>query len=546
MLESQEEQPVPMVVTEEVGLLDDRLLFHVLSAELAGNQGDLRQSQQAYMDAARLSSDPRVAERAARLALYLHDHVAALDAGERWQALEPDDPAPYEVLALTLLRNGRIEEALDHLRTALRLQPGGVGSGLERIAALLARENGGTKTSALMAMEALVTEHAEEPQAYQAWAQLALQYGQPELALKAAEQARALAPDWTAPELLLVQAYLKLEEGEKAVELLERVLRRQPNDYDLRLQYARTLLELEQADGALQQFELLLKARPNDIQIRYVAALLSLELGENDKARTYLLQLVNSGQRSDDAYFYLGRLAQVEGDAKGALRWYRQVQGQYRPDALLRLAEVLAQQGQPAAAQAKLKEVRQRYPAYTVRSYLLEAAQLRDQGRLQEAHALYTEALQQQPDDVDLRYGRALTAVMLGQIEAAEQDLRELLSRQPEEPILLNALGYTLVDQTTRYYEGFELIERAYSLSPNNPAIMDSMGWALYRLQRLEEARELLLQAYGLSQDGEIAAHLAEVLWHLGDRREARRILAEGLKREPGHRVLLNTRKRLR
>ncbi|HEX5514300.1 MAG TPA: tetratricopeptide repeat protein [Gammaproteobacteria bacterium] len=546
MPEPQDEQSAASVVTEEVSPLDDRLLFHVLSAELAGNQGDLRQSQQAYMDAARLSNDPRVAERAARLALYLHDPLAAQEASQRWQALAPDDPAPHEALALTLLRNDRMEQALDHLRTALRLQSGGVGSGFERIVALLARETGETKALALTAVEALVAEHAAEPQAYQAWAELALQYGQPELALKAAEQAKTLAPDWTAPELLLVQAHLKLEEGDKAVELLEQVLRRQPNDYDLRLQYARTLLGLEQAEGALQQFELLLKARPNDLQIRYVAALLSLELGENDKARTYLLQLVNSGQRSDDAYFYLGRLAQTEGDAKGALRWYRQVQGQYRPDALLRLAEVLAQQGQPAAAQAKLKEVRQQYPAYTTRSYLLEAAQLRDQGRLHDAHALYTEALQQQPDDIDLRYGRALTAVMLGQIDAAERDLRELLRRQPDEPILLNALGYTLVDQTTRYYEGLELIERAYALSPDNPAIMDSMGWALYRLQRLEEARELLLEAYGLSEDGEIAAHLAEVLWHLGDRHEARRILAEGLKREPGHKVLLDTRKRLR
>ena len=109
----------------------------------------------------------------------------------------------------------------------------------------------------------------------------------------------------------------------------------------------------------------------------------------------------------------------------------------------------------------------------------------------------------------------------------------------------LNALGYTLVDMTERYQEGFELIQRAYELDPDSPAIIDSMGWALYRLQRLDEAREMLLQAYALDQDSEIAAHLIEVLWRLGERDEAQRILTEALQRKPDSRVLHDVRERL-
>lgn len=525
--------------------LDDRLLFHVLTGELAGNQGDLRQSLQAYLEAARLSDDPRLAEQAARLALYLHEHAAALEAAERWLRAAPDDPAPHEVLALTLLRSERPDEARDHLRAVIRLHPGGVGSALERIAGLLGRETGVSRELALAVMQQLVAAHDREPQAQQALAQLALQLDQPALALAAAERAKALSPNWAAPDLLRVQALLKSGEGDEAVGLLGALLKRRPNDHDLRLQYARTLLSLEQTEGALKQFELLLKARPQAAQFRYVAALLALELGEHDKARRYLLQLVNTGQYADDAYFYLGRLAQAEGDAKGAMRWYRQVQGAQRPDAVLRLAALLAEQGQPDAARKQLQDLRLQYPQQAAQSYLAEAGLLRWLGRPQEALALYEQALAQFPDHAELRYARALTAATLGDVPTAEQDLRQLLAQAPDDPQYLNALGYTLVDQTTRYLEGYELVERAYALRPDDPAIMDSMGWALFRLQRLDEARVLLEQAYAASQDGEIAAHLAEVLWQLGERQQARQILADALKREPSHRILLDTKSRL-
>lgn len=529
----------------EAPLSDDALLFHVLSAELAGSQGDFRQSLHAWLEALPLSEDPRLAEQAARLALYLHDNAAALDAGTRWLELAPDSVAAHEVMALALLRGSRSDEALEHLRAVLRLESAEGGAGFQRLSALLARETGKNQAAILAMMQELVAEHPAEPQAHEALAELALQFDDPELALAAAERAQELAPDWTTPDLLVVQAYLKTGEGDRAIELLEQVLQQQPDDYDLRLQYARVLLGLERTENALQQFELLLVTHPNDAQVRYVAALLALELGEHERAREYLLQLVNTGQRTGSASFYLGRLAQVEGDAKGALRWYRQVDGPLKPEAMLQLATLLAQQGQPVAAYAQLQSVRAQYPAYAAQSYVQEAGQLREEGRLAESVALATKALEEHPENLDLRYGRALTLVMLDRIDAAVRDLRQLLAAHPEDPQLLNALGYTLVDRTPHTQEGYDLVERAYALRPDNPAIMDSMGWALYRLQRADEALQLLQQAYELSRDGEVAAHLAEVLWTLGNRQEARKILAEALKREPAHKILLDTRKRL-
>lgn len=546
-------EPVPLPPTEEavhesseeISSAEDALLFHVLSAELAGSQGDFHQSLQAWLEALPLSQDPRLAEQAARLALYLQDNAAALDAGARWRELAPNNVGAHEVTALALLRSGRADEALEPLQAVLRLEAETGGAGFERLSALLAHETGKHQKRILSVMQTLLAQYPEEPQAHQALAELALQFDEPELALTAAERVRELTPDSAAPDLLVVQAYLKTAEGDKAIELLEQVLQQQPDDYDLRLQYARVLLGLERTESALQQFERLLEAQPGDAQVRYAAALLSLELGDNDRARNYLLQLVNSGQRIGSASFYLGRLAQVEGDAKGALRWYRQVDGPLRPEAMLQLATVLAQQGQWEAAYAQLQNVRAQHSAYAVQSYLQEAGLLREEGRLEASIAVADRGLEEHPGERELRYGRALTLVMLDRIDDAETELRQLLAEQPDSPQLLNALGYTLVDRTPQLQEGFELIERAYAMNPESPAIMDSMGWALYRLQRPDEALGLLQQAYALSQDGEVAAHLAEVLWHLGERQQALEVLAEALQREPAHKVLLDTRKRL-
>lgn len=528
-------EPAPATSQDE-----DDLLFHALAAELAARQGDLAQALASYRSAMRLSDDPQLAERAARLGLYLNDQQAAREAGERWRALQPDEPEPYSVLALVELRDGNREAALAQLRRMIELDRQQPQESFARAAALLTsnREHG------LAVMRALAAAYPTEPAAQAALAELALQLKQPQVALEAAERAAALNQQASAPVLLQVQALLQLQRGDEAVALLERVLKRRPDDYEVRMLYARALLSLEREEGAFKQFEQLVRQRPDDAAALYAAALLAIELGENERAREHLLQLVNLGQRTDEAYFYLGRLAQADGDTKGALRWYRQVEGDLRPDARLRVAMLLASVGDLRAARTELSSLRADYPELAARSYLAEGELLRAAGELEQAYALYTTALARWPDDWDLRYGRALVAAEQKRVTEAEQDLRILLRQRPDSPQALNALGYTLVDLTDRHQEGYALISKAYELRPDDPAIIDSMGWAAYRLGRLEEAREYLTQAYQLAAEGEIAAHLAEVLWQLDERQQAREILREALKREPKHPLLLQLKNR--
>jgi Flp pilus assembly protein TadD len=178
-------------------------------------------------------------------------------------------------------------------------------------------------------------------------------------------------------------------------------------------------------------------------------------------------------------------------------------------------------------------------------SWLAEARILRQADDREQAFRILDEAVQQLPHSIPVLYTRGLLAAELGWVDLAERDLRVILAQQPENAAALNALGYTLTDQTERYEEAEALIRQAYILQPNEPSIIDSMGWIAYRLGRLEEAEQFLRKAWRLDRNPEIAAHLGEVLWKLGKEEEAVKTWREGQAVDNGNPVLLETLERL-
>ena len=161
-----------------------------------------------------------------------------------------------------------------------------------------------------------------------------------------------------------------------------------------------------------------------------------------------------------------------------------------------------------------------------------------------EAYKLYSDYLASQPDDTEILYARALVAESLDRLDEAETDFRHILEIDPDNTRSLNALGYTLADRTDRYEEALVYVEKAYAQSPDDPAIIDSMGWVLYRLGRLQESRDYLQRAYDMTQDSEIAAHLGEVMWAMGDRDAARALWQSARKANPGDPMLEDTVRR--
>ena len=330
-----------------------------------------------------------------------------------------------------------------------------------------------------------------------------------------------------------------------ALASLESLLEQDPQDYDLRLRYAQALLSQSRGQAALAQFEKLLETRPNDSGVLYAAGLLSLEAGDTEAARRHLRRLLAVGERREAARYYLGRVAEAEGEPDEALKWYRQVSGELRDDAQLRVATVLAQRGHLQQARDHLESLRRQNPELYGPTHVVEGDLLRNAGRLEESHEVLSRALEERSEDADLLYGRAMTAIALDRIDQAVADLRRILDNDPDNAQVLNALGYTLVDSTGRVDEGAELISRAFELSPDDPAIIDSMGWAAFRQGRPEEALGYLQQAHVMVDDPEIAAHLGEVLWTLGERERARRIWQEALEAAPDHPILRRTMDRL-
>ncbi|MEM7283193.1 MAG: tetratricopeptide repeat protein, partial [Pseudomonadota bacterium] len=240
--------------------------------------------------------------------------------------------------------------------------------------------------------------------------------------------------------------------------------------------------------------------------------------------------------------FYLGSVAELQEDFEKALPFYVRVQtGTYATAAQVRVAHILAELGRLDAALAHLERRRDAFPDEDVALSEAEASILSDSGRIRDALKAYDEAIKRHPDSRSLRFSRSFLLERENRVSEALAELTMLLEEQPDDPVALNALGYTLADRTDEYQRAFEYISRALEQIPNDAAIIDSMGWVHYRLGNNEEALKYLRQAYDLTQDPEVAAHLGEVLWVQGEVEEAQSIWEQALLDHPDHEKLRDT-----
>ncbi|MCC5858699.1 MAG: tetratricopeptide repeat protein [Ectothiorhodospiraceae bacterium] len=530
------ERPAPAPEEED-------LYFQLLLAEFAGARGQLGAALDAYLRAMNLTQDPEVAARATRLSLYANRDADGIRAARRWVELDPDEIAARQALGMLYVRTGETERARRELRTVLMQAGDQAGDAIAELGAGIAREE--DRDAVLEVLQALAAEFPGLPEAQLVLAQAALQSGRPELALSAAREGLRRDPDSRQLQVMEGQALLELDRLDDGIAVFEALVERRPGDDELRLYLARVLLQAGRDQDALVHFKRLLEDRPNDVGVLYATGLLTLEEGHPDLARPYFLRLIELGERRNEAAFFLGRIAEDLGDIPDAMDWYRQVRGEYRPQATLRAAILQKEAGDLEAARTTLRDFRQRHPDDAVRGYLIEADLLRQAEAHDEAKVLYDRALSQYPGDMELLYGRGILHAVRRDVDRAEADFRAVLERDPDHVHALNALGYTLVDLTDRVEEGFALIRRAYAQEPDNGPILDSMGWAHFRLGRYDQALDYLRRAYDIMPDPEVAAHLGEVLWTMGQRDQARDAWRRGLELDAEHPVLRDTLDRL-
>lgn len=532
-------EPAPVLDAE------DDLLYQVLVGEMAAATGDSEQAGAAWQRAVALSDDPAVAERATWHALQAGQEERALAAGRRWEELvDEPDARLHQILGFLYLRDGQAGPARHHLRELMLASEQPPEQLFQRLeSALGSRES---RAAALEVVSDLVAEHPEQPSGHRLLARLALDADEPERARDAAVAGLNQAPGDARLERLRVQALFEMGETDAALEAMAALVETQEDNWRLHLDYARRLQQAGRDDAARSVFGRLRDTWPEEPQVLYSAAMLSLEVGYREQAQTYLEDLLELGSRRGAAHYFLGRIAEDQGRVRDALNRYERVEsGDYRSRAGLRRAVVLGREGRVARAREAFEAHRARFPEQAPRAFLMEAQMLRELGRREDAATVYEQGLAEHPDNADLRYGRGLLRAVSGDIDGAEADFRHILEADPDHVDALNALGYTLVDSTDRLEEGLELIRRAHEQDPENPAILDSLGWANYKLDRPERALDYLRRAYRGHQSGEIAAHLGEVLWQQGQRDEARAIWQEALERDGDDPVLQETLERL-
>ncbi len=523
-------QPAPAQVPSDTPL-DGGLLYELLVAEFAGQRGALQLSAASYLDAAERTRDPRVARRAVHVSVFGRDFARALAAAKLWVELAPDDIEARQSLATLLLRQGEAEAATRELESVVAAI-GDSEQAFALITSLLTRER--DTDIALRVMQRLVEPRAEDPHALYAIAHLANSRGHSEQALQSLDQLLSQEPEWVKALVLKSSVLHKLGEKEGAVASIRAAVDLSPNDTELRLNYARLLIDAQRLDQARAQFRHLEKALPDNPDIAYALGLLAMQAEELDVAERYFRKLLRVDARSNEAAYALGQIAEEREDRQQAMQWYQSVgQGDNFMDARLRIAQIIADRDGVEQARAYLAGLELGTPDQRLRRYLAEGALLRQMDRDADALEVYSDGLAIFIDNTELLYARAMAAESVDRIDLLEQDLIAILEKEPDHARALNALGYTLADRTDRFQEAKTYIERAFEQSPDDPAVIDSMGWVLYRMGEYQEAATHLRRALALQPDGEIAAHLGEVLWALGETEQARDVWNQALEYAP-------------
>ncbi|MFL6649411.1 MAG: tetratricopeptide repeat protein [Sulfurifustis sp.] len=526
--------------------LDERTLYEVLVGEMAVQRGQMDIAVEALSRAAGRTRDARLAERASLAALYAKRFEDARRAASLWVELQPESSDAHEALATAFLELDRVSDARRELGRLLAIERDNLDQAFLRVAALLGRA--GPRESGLALMHELTAQYPNVPAAHFALAHLAVRAGDLAAAEAAVDEALKRKPEWEDAALFKARILVSQKNNPAAQRYFEDFLKAHPRAKEFRLHYARYLIDQKQWEPAREQFKRLVSESPEDADALFAVGLLALQTNRLDEAETYFKRALTKQPDNDQARVYLGQTFELDKRYGDAVRTYGEVKSsEYYFEAQLRLAMVTARQGNVQRARELLHAVPTENEQQHVQRVLAEEQILRDAKQFREALNLLNSSLSELPGQSDLLYARALVAERLDMLSVVETDLRAILDRDPKNVNALNALGYTLADRTNRYAEAQTLLMQAMEQKPDDPFVLDSVGWLHYRQGNTAEAIKYLKRAMSLRHsDAEIAAHLGEVLWVTGDRKEAESVWSQALREAPDSETLRDVIKKFK
>jgi len=551
------EQP-PAVAPSHSSFTTDSL-YSLMLAELAAGRQQYDITLSNYIEEANNTGDLGVITRAARLSQYFRKYDQTLEMSKLWLEQKPNDIEANAIIASAYIEKREPIQALTYAEKILAIisstqspQTNGdidanKSAAITETIANFSRSSGSlTKLTLIERYLDLIKRYPNYPAIKVGLSILYESQPDTAAAYKVIEQALAQDSNYLPAIMQEIQLLQASKQNEKAIKKIKVLLIDQPDNNRLRLLYARMLTQTD-INAAYDEFSLLAEQSPQHLDIQFSKALISLELKKIDEAKLILENLLRKNYRHNTVNFYLGSIAELENDDKQALHYYFAVNsGEDYVPAHSRAARIMAKQGNINQAQAHFKQLREKSPDRRPELYAAEAEVLQQLEQTTLAISVLSQAISEFPDNTNLRYNRSSLYEQTNQLDLMENDLRHALSVEPESASTLNALGYFLTSRTRRHQEAYILINKAISLKPNDPAILDSMGWVLFNLGRNEEAIDYLRKAFELFPDPEVAAHLGEALWVNGKKQEAQNIWNNNLRDNPNDSRIIDTMKRLR
>jgi tetratricopeptide (TPR) repeat protein len=557
---------------------------HSLLGDIALERQQFDEAGDEYLQAAMLSDEPALAERATRLAHQIELTPLGLRAADRWHQVAPDDERPYWFSGVFELRSNRVDRATAEFEGFMRAI-GDPPSGFALVLEALADEPNTDAATAIM--RSLTRTFPDTPAGHYALARLALRSGDFDLALENASAASQSDPDWLEAQLLYARSLLVAGRTDESLAIAER-LATLHKEVEVQLQYAELLLSAGKPREAETRLNAILETSPGLPEAIRALAFLAMTEQRLDEAKQRFGDLRGDPRYREEAFYYLGRIAETEKDFLQATRSYQRVtDGTHAVEAQLRTARIMfAELGDRDGAVRHLHDFGEANPRFASNMLVAQSQLLLQMQQPQEAMRLFDEALAATPDDptvhaahvqlyvilvqdaverralteaetlldeglarysdnTSLLYSQALLLEEQGRNKKAVEVLEGLVDDSPDDPALLNALGYLLTDQFNRHEEARGYIQKALAMNPDSPAIIDSMGWVLYKLGEYTAALDYLERAYRLEQDPEIAAHLIDVRWALGEQEQARELLRTSLEKDPDDRHLQEISERI-
>lgn len=538
------EDDLPEVSAPHTRHIPADTLYALLTAEIAGQRQRYDIALVHYLRQAKTTKDPLIAERAARIAQFTGQHDAMLQALTIWLEADNDNPAAHIVAAQLFMEQGDFDSALQHLQQLQALTGNGQYDFLAANASTLSKTK---QQQLLQKLHDIRQQHPEDASLWLA-SSLLLQYLENyPAALKDAEHALKLAPELLSASLQKARLLALLDRPNQAIKYLNKLQKKHPDHKGIQVLKARVLIDSKRMPEALSAFDSLHRNFPDDASILLSLALLHEEVGQRELAREYLYELLAVQEFTNEAHFYLGRMADQEDLDDLAIEQYSQVGGgnEFLP-ANMRAAMLSQKHYGLSAAQDFLAEQREAYPQYYIGLVRIEVELLLDHKEFVLADKTLSLALAQHANNIELLYSRAMLAESQGKLDQLERDLRHILQLEPQNINALNALGYTFADHKYNLDEALDLVQQAYQLSPNNAAIIDSLGWVYFRRGDIAQALPLLQRAFEMIHDHEIAAHYGEVLWFEGQQQQAKEVWLKGLDGYPESPIIEETLQRLK